>query len=634
VCGLCGIASRSGRWPDRELITRMTEPIAHRGPDDAGVEILGPVGLGFRRLAVLDLSPSGHQPMTNDERDVWIVLNGEIYNYVELREDLRAQGVPFNSNSDTEVALHLYRALGTGMFDRLNGMFAMAIYDVKRQSIVLARDRMGKKPLFYWDDGRRLAFASELPALRLVPGFPTEVNRLALAYYARLGFVPNWTCIHPGVFKLPPATWLRWDLSSGRTEGPTAYWGLPSVTTESGGDEASWANRIEEALWDATRIRLRSDVPIGAFLSGGVDSGLVAAAAGSAVGTGLTGLTISFPEWSDDEWPLASRTANHLGFHAIRHSVRADGASLLPKVMACFDEPFDDSSALPTYLVSQAAKEHVTVALSGDGGDEVFAGYRNHVMAWRFRCIEAVPAGVRRAIAGIFASVAAPDTRLRTAARRFGLPVGTWGFGSEVYPLADWCDSDLRPEYRLDHESLLKELDQHLESWKECAPIDQAQRRDLRFYMLDDILVKVDRMSMRHGLEVRSPFLDHRVIELALQIPPRMRVRGAENKHLLRVIARRRLPSEVAEAPKRGFSIPLRQWLFDGPKSEWFREQVCTSYGDNDLLKPMGGERLWKRARSNPMLVRALFRILAYRWWREENQVEVQVEREASQSSP
>ncbi|MBM3323405.1 asparagine synthetase B, partial [candidate division WOR-3 bacterium] len=291
----------------------MTQPIAHRGPDDYGVEMLDQVGLGFRRLAVLDLSPSGHQPMTSEERDPWVVLNGEIYNYVELRDELRGEGIRFRSNSDTEVVLHLYRTLGTAMFERLNGMFAMAIYDVKRQLVVLARDRMGKKPLFYWEDGSRLAFASELSALRVLPGFPAEIDHTAAALYLRLGFVPNLTCIHPGVRKLPPASWLSWDLVSSRSEGPKSYWRLPPEAPDDHRNETYWIERTRELLWDATRIRLRSDVPVGVFLSGGIDPALVAAAAASApgVGSGIGSITVSFPDWQNDEWPIADSAAKH-----------------------------------------------------------------------------------------------------------------------------------------------------------------------------------------------------------------------------------------------------------------------------------------------------------------------------------
>jgi asparagine synthase (glutamine-hydrolysing) len=625
VCGICGIASRAscgkrearGERGGRELITKMTEPIAHRGPDDAGVEMLGPVGLGFRRLAVLDLSPSGHQPMTNEERDVWIVLNGEIYNYVELREDLRAQGVRFNSNSDTEVVLHLYRTLGTGMFERLNGMFAMAIYDVKRQSVILARDRMGKKPLFYWDDGDRLAFASELSALRVVPGFPAEIDRTAASLYLRLGFVPNWTCIHPGVHKLPPASWLSWDLASSKSEGPRSYWRLPPVAPDDSRDESYWTEKIRELLWDATRIRLRSDVPVGVFLSGGIDSALIAAASATGTGSGVNSITVSFPGWQNDEWPIADSVARHLNLHPTRLVVRSDAASLLPSVMGYFDEPFDDSSALPTYLVSQAARRQVTVALSGDGGDESFAGYRNHLMAWKLRGLECLSLSTRYKLSRALLPFTSGDSRLRYFVRRFGLPLGSWGFGSGIYPFGDWIEECVKPEYRLSDEQALAGLDSHLDKWPTATPIDQAQRNDLRLYMLDDILVKVDRMSMRHALEVRSPLLDFRVVELALQIPPRLRVKHGRNKYLLRCLAQQVLPDAVAAAPKRGFAIPLRQWLFDGPKAEWFREQVCTATGEDDILTPDGGLRLWSLARRSEIMTPLLFRVLAYRWWRD-----------------
>jgi asparagine synthase (glutamine-hydrolysing) len=557
--------------------------------------------------------------MTNDKRDAWIVMNGEIYNYVELREDLLKQGFRFHGNSDTEVVLHLYRALGTSMFEKLNGMFAIAIYDVDRQSVLLARDRMGKKPLFYWDVGDRLAFASELSALRVLPGFPTETDRTAVALYMRLGFIPNWTCIHPGVRKLPPGSWFVWNLASSASEGPVPYWRLPPVGTVDSGDETYWTGRIRDLLWDATRLRLRSDVPVGVFLSGGIDSALVAAAAANAIGAGsrMTSITVSFPNWEGDEWPTASLAARHLGLKASRLVVRADAASLLPSVMGYFDEPFDDSSALPTYLVSQAARQQVTVALSGDGGDELFAGYRNHVMAWKLRGLECLSMCTREMVAHVLQHMASDDSRIGNMIRRFGLPLGSWGFGSGICPFGDWIDECVRPAYRLSDTQAISELDSHLEKWRSATPIDQAQRNDVRLYMLDDILVKVDRMSMRHALEVRSPFLDYRVVELALQIPPGLRVRHGRNKYLLRRLAQQLLPKSVADAPKRGFAIPLRRWLFEGPKAEWFRSQVCTTTREDDPLTVEGGRRLWSMARRNENLTTPVFRVLAYRWWRE-----------------
>lgn len=619
MCGICGIAIRNGRGGDGRLLAVMTDRMSHRGPDDRGVEVIGSVGLGFRRLAIIDTTVAGHQPMTNEERDVWIVLNGEVYNYVELREDLRARGVRFRSSSDTEVVLQLYRVYGEDMFEKLNGMFAMAIYDVKRQCVVLARDRMGKKPLFYWEDGDLLAFASELPSLRVVPGFPSETAPAAVALYLRLGFVPNWTCVHPRVHKLPPASWLSWSVASSASKGPSCYWRLPPPASDDARGETYWIERIRELLWDATRIRLRSDVAVGTFLSGGIDSALVAAAATNTAGAGsrISSVTVSFPEWKNDEWPNAELVARHLGLNATRLVVRADAAALLPSVVGYFDEPFDDSSALPTYLVSQAARRHVTVALSGDGGDELFAGYRNHVLAWRLRGLEYLPISARHALSRAVTPLTRPDSRRRNQIRHFGLPLGRWGFGSGVFPFGEWLDECVRPEFRMSDEQALAELDANADDWTDAAPIDQAQRRDARFYMLDDILVKVDRMSMRHALEVRSPFLDYRVVELALMIPPRLRVKHGRNKYLLRCLARQLFPGAVASAPKRGFSLPLRQWLFEGPRSERFKDQVCAGTGQDDIMSPGGGQRLWAMAQKNDLLTQAVFRVLAYRWWRD-----------------
>jgi asparagine synthase (glutamine-hydrolysing) len=617
MCGIMGLVNGNGLNVDRAILRNGRDQLIHRGPDAAGEYADDFVYLGFRRLAILDLSPEGQQPMASDDDQIQVVFNGEIYNFLELRAELERKGYTFHSRSDTEVLIYLYQEYQTQMFEQLNGMFALVIYDCARHKLTLARDRLGKKPLFYAADGQRLLFGSELRALRGLPGFPSEFDPLTLGYYTRLGWVPDWMCIYPAVHKLPPATWLQFDLPTGQLNGPHHYWNLPPVQVDDAYSEEQWLDRIQELLWDSVRLRLRSDVPLGVFLSGGIDSSLVTVAAAAQTRDRVNSLTISLPDWQHDEWPLARQTAEQLGTTAIHRELRVEGLDVLPAIAGQFDEPFADSSALPTALVCQAAREHVTVALSGDGGDEVFAGYRNHVQAWRWRWLDKwLPVKARRWPSWILSTLFAPDSRPRRFLWRWSQPVAEWGLGAMMYPFEDWLADCIRPEFQVTAHDLLERFAHEETRWSTTAAVDAAQRIDLRQYLLNDILVKVDRMSMRYSLEVRSPFLDYRVVELGLRIPPALRVKNGQNKYLLRRLARRHLPSAISEAPKRGFGIPLYEWLFKSSATKQFKEVICTpSTQIPEPLVPGGGEGLWARAQNNEALTSATYRLLVYRWW-------------------
>jgi asparagine synthase (glutamine-hydrolysing) len=588
----------------------------YRGPDDSGIEVSGSVGFSFRRLAIIDLSPAGHQPMWDAKREVMVIFNGEIYNYLELRQQLQDQGIVFRSGTDTEVLLYLYIMHGTKALSRLNGMYAFAIYDKRSETVLLARDRLGVKPLFYWCGASKFAFASELSALREVQGFPREVDTLALSCYFRLGMVPEWTCIHPDVKKLPPGAWLRFNLKEKRLEDPVLYWDLPGVHEDESVSENIWLERIDSLLDDATRIRLRADVPLGVFLSGGIDSGLVAAAAVRHKQP-LTSLTIGFEEGATDETALAKATSDRLGLDPVFRRLNiSDAQSHLPAVMGHFDEPFADSSALPTSIVCAEARQRLTVVLSGDGGDEMFGGYKNHVQAFRWRHLERVPTQLRRVVGRGLAGISKPDSRMRRFARRLPERAGMFGMGASFYASHDWLESCLKPEFVVRPKDLIDLYSRNLPGAPMATGLDFAQRTDLRQFLLEDILVKVDRMSMRHSLEVRSPFLDYRMVEMALSIPTCLRVKGGANKYLLRRLADRYLPSTVCAAPKQGFSIPISNWLFHSPASEHFRQILIAPQPPfPDPFSPGGAERLWQGAQRNPTLIAGLFGILAYRWW-------------------
>lgn len=611
MCGICGVVD--GRsCPDPEMVRKMLNFLVHRGPDDEGIESLGQAVLGFRRLAILDLTPTGHQPMYSADGRYCIVFNGEVYNYVELRQELEARGHIFRSNTDTEVLLQLYAVRGIDMLQSLNGMFAFAIYDTVERKVVLARDRMGKKPLFYWVDRDCLAFASELKALRQLPNFPRNINTEALALYLRLGYVPNWICIHPGVRKLSPGHWLEWCPAKPSVPKEVSYWHLPEPTYDETLHEADWLERIQELLWDAVRIRLRSDAPLALFLSSGIDSGLIAVAARQAKQTPRT-ITVSVPGQVEDEWELAQEVAHHLGLPSFRKVVPPSALEDLPRLIAHFDEPFSDSSAVPTSAVCQAGREEAKVALSGDGGDEVFAGYRSHVLAQQFAFCDAVPEWIRRNIAAIVDSVAAPDSRAQRFARRLKHSVGEWGLGQHLYPFEAWVDDCLSESIRHNQRWFIDTASKWYRESASPHPLDTAQRMDMRLYLLDDVLVKVDRMSMLHSLEVRCPMLDYRLVELALRIPPRLRIRHNTNKWLLRQLARRYLPQASTTAPKLGFGIPMRAWLMNTDKMAENKQIVMAS----PVFRHGGGLEFWRRYLTNPGLTSAFFRILAFELWRE-----------------
>ncbi len=615
MCGIFGAFSTNERI-DVSLLDSCRDTLTHRGPDTAGNYTDRGLYLGFRRLAILDLSVEGNQPMSIANGRYTIVFNGEIYNFIELRSELERQGEVFKGHSDTEVLLRLYTKYGIQCLDKLNGMFAFGLYDKVERTLLLVRDRMGVKPLFYWRQGNSFAFASELRALRGLPGFPTSIDPEALALYFRLGAVPEWTSIYNGVSKLPPGSWLRYHLDSGRLEGPVTFWDLPPVREESGKSEDEWVDEIEALLWDATRIRLRSDVPLGVFLSGGVDSGLVAAAAAKQQ-SGLTSLTIGFSGEAEDETALALATARHLGLHAITRNIDLrEGLALLPQVMAHFDEPYSDTSALPTSLVCAEARKEFTVVLSGDAGDEVFGGYENHVRAWQWRGMEILPLGLRQAVGSLLASLSPNDSLPKRFFRRMGQPVGLFGLGGKLYPFQDWLDGSIKPELNMSPKRLVGLYNEHLPTWSHASSIDLAQRTDLRVYMLEDILIKVDRMSMRNSLEVRSPFLDYRLVELGLRIPSSLRVKNGQNKYLLRRLAARHLPQAVCSAPKRGFGIPIKSWLHaESSARDMAKTLAKSSNGHIDPFLKGGAEQLWHLGQTNSALTFPVIQLLCYRWW-------------------
>jgi asparagine synthase (glutamine-hydrolysing) len=581
MCGIAGLFDYAAHAGDAAgasgaALARMVSVLRHRGPDDQGVHLAGPLGLGHARLSILDLC-GGHQPLFSEDRQIAVVCNGEIYNHHELRAELLDRGHRFATHSDTEVIVHLYEELGTGCVARLSGMFALAVADVGRRRLLLARDRVGKKPLYYTDDGRRLGFGSELKAL-LAGGLAAPgVDPEALDLYLKLGYVPAPWSIIPGVKKLPAGHLAVCDERGLAIE---RYWDVefapPGASEDDPAADERRLGELETLLGDAVRTRLESDVPLGAFLSGGIDSGLVVSFMSEAMSQPVRTHTVGFADRATDEREDAAAVARALGTDHVATEVRPDLRDLLPRIAWHFDEPFADPSAVPTWYVAEETRRRVTVALSGDGGDELFAGYPGrygvHLMEERARRF--LPAALRRAA---FPALARRWPRSPTLPRPLRLASILDNLSVDA-DRAYWNDRNLIPTHlssRLFGEGLAERrrrfdpfaaLEPHLARAPQ-DPLARALYLDFKTWLADDGLVKVDRMSMAHGLEVRCPLLDHRVVELAARTPSRLKLAGTglsgagETKILLRRLAARRLPAEVLARPKRGFAPPIERWL-------------------------------------------------------------------------
>lgn len=614
MCGICGVLAASGATlPGGEVRTAMRDALAHRGPDGAGewTDAARGIFLGHRRLAVLDLSPSGRQPMESSCGRYVVSFNGEIYNFRSLREELEARGRRFRRSSDTEVLLEAAAEWGVeGALERFNGMFAFALWDRREERLWLARDRMGEKPLYYGVFGRFLAFASELKALRRLPGFPLEVDREALALYFRYGYVPAPWSIYRGVHKVRPGRWVVAERCGGGfriQERP--YWSLRRSSAGNGatGNAEEAVERLEELLLDAVRLRLESDVPLGAFLSGGVDSTAVVALMGRAGRGRVRTFTIGFHERGFDEAGWARRVAAHLGAeHTELYVTPAEARAVIPSLPEVYDEPFADSSQIPTCLVSRLARRQVTVALSGDGGDELFGGYVRYQAAdavWRKA--SKLPGPVRRGV-GAFVKAIWPEPvdawtadalaalgRLRgRAERKFRLRrlAGVLGFRDfgELYEdfMVHWREA-LVVGARGGRAEAYREGTAWPEPWSAMAAMD------LGAYLPDDLLVKVDRASMAVGLEVRAPFLDPRVVEWALELPESLKVRKGLSKWVLRRVVYRHVPRELVDRPKMGFGVPMGEWL-RGPLREWAEGLLEARRLEGEgFLRPVPVRRLW-----------------------------------------
>jgi asparagine synthase (glutamine-hydrolysing) len=568
MCGIAGFVDFAGHSPEaaRARIERMTTIIQHRGPDGAGFFVDTHAALGHRRLAIIDVA-AGQQPIGVAQDQVQIVFNGEIYNYLELRRELEARGHNFRTHSDTEVIVVGYLEWGAAVIERLNGMFALAIWDVRSQTLLLARDRVGKKPLYYYRKGSFIAFASELKALRAGGGLPDETDPEALDCYFSFGYIPAPRTIYKGVKKLRAARHLTVGASG---EQERQYWKL-AIGEPRPMSLGAATDEFEALLDEAVRCRLMSEVPLGAFLSGGLDSSLVVASMAKISGRKVVTNSIGFDDREFNELSTAGAIARHLNTDHHEFVVQPRATEILEKIAWHFDEPLADSSAIPTWYVCEMARRNVTVALSGDGGDEGFGGYTfryvPHMMESRLR--GAIPAALRGPVFGALGAVWPASARLPQPLRLKTIFENLAVSDAEAY-YRDlvWLRSDARaalytPEFTRSLRGFtpMETVLPFYSGSDARTPLARSQNADMNVYMTDDVLVKADRMSMAHSLEVRCPLLDYRLLEFGTRLPDELKIKGRTGKLLLRELAARRLPEEVRNKPKQGFSIPAAKWL-------------------------------------------------------------------------
>jgi asparagine synthase (glutamine-hydrolysing) len=642
MCGFSGFWSpRGGAEP--ALAQRMGDRIAHRGPDDHGLWIdeRGELALVHRRLAIVDLSAAGHQPMLDASGRFVLVYNGEIYNHLDLRRELEAAGAApaWRGHSDTETLLAGLSRWGLeGTLERLNGMFAFALWDRTTRELFLARDRMGEKPLYYGRCGHTFFFGSELKSFEPHPDWRPEIDRGALAKYLRHNYVPGPGSIYRGIHTLPPAHCVR-ITDNGVADEPRAYWDLDAAAragvAQAGGSERELADELDTLLRDSVKIRMMSDVPLGAFLSGGYDSSIVTAMMQAQSAQPVQTFTIGFAEKAYNEADHARAVADHLGTrHTEFYVGPSEALDLIPRLPEIWDEPFADSSQIPTYLLSRLTRQQVTVSLSGDGGDELFCGYNRYAMGYSvWSKLKHLPYPLRKGVAA--ALIATPEPVSRTLEALLPAKLGVRNLPDRLPKLAEVLrERDDAAYYRnlVSHWQdpaavVIGAGDERADafggaSWSAVDDIlDRMMLTDMKTYLPDDILVKVDRASMAVSLESRVPLLDHRLVEFAWRVPLAMKKRGSTGKWLLREVLHRYVPAAIMERPKMGFGVPIDEWL-RGPLRDWaealldekrLREEGYFAPADirGKWREHVSGERRWHYL---------LWDVLMFQAWLEQRQ--------------
>ncbi|HEX5423876.1 MAG TPA: asparagine synthase (glutamine-hydrolyzing) [Candidatus Acidoferrales bacterium] len=617
MCGIAGIvASDTNAIIDADRIHQMCDAIVYRGPDDEGVFVNGCVGLGMRRLSIIDVA-GGQQPVHNEDKSVWIVFNGEIYNFLELRRDLEAKGHIFYTHSDTEAIVHSYEEYGAAFVAKLRGMFALALYDFRQHKLILARDRMGKKPLHYAVHNGCLYFCSEIKSVLAVAPELGGVDNDALAQFFFYGYIPDPATAFKAVRKLPPGHWLEFTNGNARVR---QYWDIPEFCS-SGLAEKECLEELEATLEDSVRMRLISEVPLGALLSGGVDSSAVVAMMARCSNRPVKTFSIGFKDMDFDESRHARAVAKRFGTEHCELIIEAKLWETLEELSRVIDEPFADSSIIPTYHVSRMARQYVTVVLSGDGGDELFAGYDSYWIQYARRYLDLVP----RWIGPLYHRFIYPrlPLKLRTRKMAYNFPLGFAERFTYAQSLLASYDDDTTVLSRqfLDAVSRSEPPKALLRSYFERAPasdvVSRMQYADMKMYLTADVLTKVDRMSMFASLEVRCPLLDHVMVELATRLPLSMKFHGGVRKYLLRRLAEKiGVPRETLYRHKQGFSLPLRHWMRAELKAEVTDLLLEPQTIGRGYFRKSAVERLLREhhrgERDNSMV---LWQLLAFELW-------------------
>lgn len=591
MCGIVGFVNNAARAADREVLGAMNAAIVHRGPDDDGFYLHENVGLAMRRLAIIDLA-SGKQPMHNEDRSKWIVFNGEIYNYRELREDLEQRGHRFYTHSDTEAIVHLYDEYGVDCLQHLRGMFAIAIWDETEKTLFLARDRVGKKPILYSHQANGdLVFGSEFQAMLKHPSVTREVDYAAIDSYLSYLCVPAPQTAFTQIRKLEPGHWLRWHDGKVETQ---RYW-LPDFSKKIKITESEAIDETTRILREATRMRMISEVPLGAFLSGGVDSSAVVALMAQESETPVKTFSIGFEEQDFSELKYARRVAEHVGAEYNEFIVRPDALEVLPLLVDHYGEPYADSSAIPTYYVAKETRRHVTVALNGDGGDESFAGYERYMAMELAEMYRSIPVFVRKALiegpVNLLPSSPLKKTRIRdvqrffTSANEDRLPrYHRWMSTFKPAVRAEMYTDDFKARMNGSNTSDL--LDKWFARANGLGVLDATLLTDQMTYLPNDLLVKVDIATMANSLEARSPFLDHKMIEFAASLPENLKMSRLRTKSLLKKVAARLVPPDVVYRRKMGFGVPVGKW-FRGEMKGFVRDVLLSETSlKRGIIKP------------------------------------------------
>ncbi len=584
MCGICGkIHFDSDNPVLPEEIHKMTRLIHHRGPDDSGYYIRGNVGLGFQRLSIIDLH-SGHQPLSNEDDSLWIVFNGEIYNHISLRQMLIGKGHKYKTNTDTETIIHLFEEYGTDCVKYLRGMFAFVIWNESDKQLFCARDRFGIKPFFYFSDRNKFVFGSEIKCIISETNGSSELSLQMLDHYLAFGYSSADGTIYQNVHKLEPAHTL--EIRRDGTIKKNKYWEI-SYRPDYNISEDEWARLVEEKLSESVKIHLMSDVPLGAFLSGGIDSSAVVALMARHSKSRVKTFSIGFKEAQFNELKYAREVAKMYNTEHYEQIVEPESIGLLPNLVDTYDEPFADSSAIPTYYVSKFAREHVTVVLSGDGGDELFAGYNTYQKMNNIRRYNILPKAVSNYFwSGVHQLI--PNS-VKGKGITYYLSKPKDGFPAYI---AIWSQNERKKLFRKEFWEIIKESPAELQGALSFTKADSSdflfnmQKLDMQKYMVDDILTKVDRASMQNSLEVRVPILDHEFAELACTIPSALKLKGNSKKYIFKKAMQNHLPQSILSHKKQGFSVPLKYWFKEDLK-EYVNDRLSNTRGPlYDYLNP------------------------------------------------